>query len=492
MRVYLEGHSFGYEVQRIVQMFFPGEKVETVPGAPAPDVREGIHTRLADGLVLAAYLPSGRSEFDDWLPGDSRSQLEHKFGVVLYQLLSQVTGMQPPWGILTGVRPVKLLVQKQAAGLTPAQLEEYFCKSCLVSENKFSLALQTAGREQEILRRSTPDSFSLYVSIPFCPTRCSYCSFVSHSVEQAAKLMPSYLDRLCEELALTGRIAAQLGLKLRTVYFGGGTPTTLSAAQLERLMAAVGEAFDLSQVWEYTVEAGRPDTVTPEKMRVLKRMGATRVSINPQTLSDRVLQAIGRRHTVDQFFRAWEQAREAGFHRINADLIAGLPLDDPSSFRQSVEGVLRLQPENLTVHTLTVKRSARLTFEEARGELETVGEMVEFARRAVTQAGLAPYYLYRQTGTLGSLENVGYALPGTEGLYNVYIMDETHSILAVGAGASTKLRHPKTGALTRIYNYKYPYEYLSRFQQVQDRKGKILEFYRSGGEGACQPGADVV
>ena len=492
MQVYLEGHSFGYEVQRIVQMFFPGEKVETVLGPPAPDTRKGIHTRLADGLVLVTYLPNGQSDFDDWIPGDTKPQLEHKFGVVLYQLLSEVTGIRPPWGILTGVRPVKLLVQKQAAGLDRFQLERYFCRDCLVSENKYSLALQTAGREQEILRRSTPDSFSLYVSIPFCPTRCAYCSFVSHSVEQAAKLMPDYLERLCQELAETGRVAAQLGLKLRTVYFGGGTPTTLSAAQLGRLMDAVGEAFDLSQVWEYTVEAGRPDTVTLEKMQVLKRKGATRVSINPQTLSDRVLQAIGRRHTVEQFFQAWGMAREAGFERINADLIAGLPQDDVLQFRKTVEGVLQLHPENVTVHTLTVKRSARLTFQQARGELETVGEMVEFARQAMDEAGLAPYYLYRQTGTLGSLENVGYARPGTEGLYNVYIMDETHSILAVGAGASTKLRHSRTGAITRIYNYKYPYEYLSRFQEILNRKRKVLDFYCNGGESACQAMGDMI
>lgn len=479
MQVYLEGHSFGYEVQRIVQMFFPGEKVETISGPPKPGEIAGIHTRLADGLVSVIYLPTGQSEFDDWESGDTKTQLEHKFGVVLYQLLSQVTGIRPPWGILTGVRPVKLLVQKRACGMSGQPLKEYFCRDCLVSENKYHLALQTAEKEQKILRRSTPDSFSLYVSIPFCPTRCAYCSFVSHSVEQAAKLMPDYLEKLCRELEETGRIAAQLGLKLRTVYFGGGTPTTLSASQLEQVMNVLKESFDLSQIWEYTVEAGRPDTVTLEKMQVLKRGGATRVSINPQTLSEQVLRAIGRRHTVDQFFQAWEMAREAGFHQINADLIAGLPQDTFSGFQRTVEGVLQLCPENVTVHTLTVKRSARLTFEEARGELEMVGEMVDFARKAMTEAGLSPYYLYRQTGTLGNLENVGYALPGTEGLYNVYIMDETHSILAVGAGASTKLRHPKTGALTRIYNYKYPYEYLSRFPEVLHRKEKILEFYHS-------------
>ena len=480
MKLYIEGHSFGYELQRVAQMFFPGERIEVAEGPP-PAGEECIVTRLANGTVWVGY--GAENEFDDWCPDDAPATLEWKFGVVLYQVLSAATGIRPPWGALTGVRPVKLLLQRRRAGLGEEELRDYFVEERLVSPEKYALARRTADAEEAILARSTPDSFSLYVSVPFCPTRCAYCSFVSHSVEQAAKLIPDYVDRLCEELRETGRLARELGLRLRTVYFGGGTPTTLTAEQLRRVCGAVAEHFDVGGAWEYTVEAGRPDTVAPDKLRALRDAGVGRVSINPQTLSDRVLREIGRRHTAAQFFEAWKMARDAGFSCINADLIAGLPTDTAEGFARTLEGVLALAPENLTVHTLTVKRAARLGFEEARGELDLVGGMVDRARRAAEEAGLSPYYLYRQNGTLGNLENVGYARPGTEGLYNVYVMDETHTVLAVGAGATTKLRHPATGQIRRVFNYKYPYEYIARFDEMLHRKRGVLEFYVGDGSG---------
>ncbi len=484
MTIFIKGHSFGYELQRVAQMFFPGEKVSVVQGEPDAGFT---------GDFLLACLEDGRLRVDgrigggpvchiqeDALPSDAPGDLEHKFGLMLYRLASRATGIAPQWGVLTGVRPVKLVASHMRRGMDEAALRDYFMGGCLVSANKFDLALETARVEQEILAKSTPDSFSLYVSIPFCPTRCAYCSFVSHSVEQAAKLIPDYVDRLCMELADTARIAAGLKLKLRTVYFGGGTPTALSTGQLRRIMGAVAEYFDLSEVWEYTVEAGRPDTITAEKLRAVREGGAGRISINPQTLSDSVLETIGRKHTTKQLFDSFAIARECGFKNINMDLIAGLPTDTPDGFKASVDGVIALSPENITVHTLTVKRASRLTFEQARDELRAVSGMVDYAQAAVKGAGYRPYYLYRQNGSLSSLENVGYAKAGREGLYNVYIMDETHSIFADGAGASTKLRHPVTGAIERVYNYKYPYEYIRNFREAARRKERIAEFYRQG------------
>ncbi|MEM1485942.1 coproporphyrinogen dehydrogenase HemZ [Oscillospiraceae bacterium PP1C4] len=483
MKIYIKGHTFGYELQRVAQMFFPGEKVEVSQGEPDEETLAGDYlVTCAENSRLTVSGSIGESRScrceEPILQTDAPSDLEHKLGVMIYRVASQATGIYPQWGVLTGIRPVKLFLSRMEQGMDEAELRTHFLNGCLVNERKFDLALKTARIEREILAKSTSDSFSLYISIPFCPTRCAYCSFVSHSIEQAAKLIPAYVGKLCEELADTARIAAQLKLKLRTVYFGGGTPTTLSAQQLERIMGTIAAQFDFSGIWEYTVEAGRPDTITADKLREIKEAGAGRISINPQTLSDSVLEVIGRKHTTRQLMDVFAMARDYGFDNINMDLIAGLPTDTPEGFKASIDGVIAMAPENITVHTLTVKRASRITFEQACAELQTVGGMVDYAQEAVTAAGYAPYYLYRQNGSLSSLENVGYAKPGTEGLYNIYIMDETHSILGVGAGASTKLRHPVTGAFERIYNYKYPYEYMQHFEAAKERKQRILEFYR--------------
>lgn len=511
MILQIDGHSFGYELQRVTQMFFPGEKVtvETVEegdfsagvctGSSAEtggsaDARGEIYVCSAGAeqecpggdyvyagvcgnvMTVRAEFGGKRGEMSGNAQAPDGSGSEMRLGTLLFRLLSEMTGIRPPWGVLTGIRPVKLLLAKLGSDDTTA-LERHFVDELLVSHERFSLALETAQIERPILARSTVDSFSLYVSIPFCPTRCAYCSFVSHSVERAAKLIPDYVDRLCDELRFTAEIVRELGLKLRTVYFGGGTPTTLTAEQLRRVMGVIAERFDLSGVWEYTVEAGRPDTVTREKLMVIRDAGARRISINPQTLSDSVLRQIGRAHTTKQTFEAYALAREVGFDAINADIIAGLPTDTAEGFRATVDGVIALAPENITVHTLTVKRASALSFEQARAELELVDDMVGYARSTLGSGGWRPYYLYRQNGTLGSLENVGYAKAGAEGLYNVYIMDETHSILAVGAGASTKLINSATGAVKRSFNYKYPYEYIEGFDEAKKRKEIARSFY---------------
>ena len=360
------------------------------------------------------------------------------------------------------------------------EAERRFREDYLVSDKKLALSRRTVVGEDKILSLSQDNSFSLYISVPFCPSRCSYCSFVSQSVEHAAKLIPEYTELLVRELEITAGIASSLGLHLESVYMGGGTPTTLSAEQLERVLTATSEYFDMSHVHEFTVEAGRPDTVTPEKLAAIKRSGVGRISINPQTLNDEILRSIGRRHTVAQVYEAMDMAKAAGFDNINMDLIAGLQGDTLASYMRTVDGVMALDPASITVHTLAMKRSASMVtghIAQYNAEGALASQMLDYGEKRLTESGYDPYYLYRQSGMVGNLENVGWSKPGFEGVYNVFIMDETHTILAAGGGVVTKLKQPRVNNIERIFNYKYPYEYISRFDEMIERKKGIKEFY---------------
>lgn len=483
MKLICQGHPFRYEMSCLLMLFFPGERI--VDSEDCPPGEEWVLTALEVGeavsLAVGARLGGQVLEERATLPLSTTPQeRERGLAVAGYRLLSQMTGKAPKWGILTGVRPVKLLERSLEGGMTKEEAERLFREEYLVSAEKLRLAMATQEMEHKILGRSTPESYSLYISIPFCPSRCLYCSFVSHSIEKTQKLIDPYVNRLCEEIAHTARVAEELGLRLRTVYFGGGTPTAITAEQLKRLTDAVAASFDLSDIWEYTIEAGRPDTITREKLQVIKDAGVTRISINPQTLEDGVLEFVGRKHTAAETAEAFRLAREVGFTNINMDLIAGLPTDSPAGFRRTMAGILELGPENVTVHTLSVKRAADLTGAEnldLAAQAAGVGEMVDFAQETLMANGYGPYYLYRQKNMLDNLENTGYCKPGTEGLYNVYIMDETHTILACGAGAVTKLRQPDGPEIERIFNFKYPYEYLDRFGTILERKEQVKDFY---------------
>ena len=337
--------------------------------------------------------------------------------------------------------------------------------------------MSTAEHERAIRALSKPESVSMYISIPFCPSRCSYCSFTSHAIEKAAKLIPQYVDLLCEELRDTAMLMDELGLHLETVYMGGGTPTVLDPEQMDRVLSTARSSFDFSGVRELTVEAGRPDTITPEKLEVMKKNGVDRISINPQTMDDEVLSLIGRKHTAKDVIDAFNMARSFGFDNINMDLISGLPGDDFDKFRRTVDSVLELDPENITLHTLTVKRSANLVNDAQKMLSRTVDEMNEHAFHCFDEAGYYPYYLYRQKGTVEALENTGFCKPGKEGIYNVFIMDETHSILATGAGGVTKMKDPHGPKIERIFNFKFPYEYVDRFDLMNERKEQVKDFY---------------
>ena len=486
MHLYLCGQDYHFELENVCRLFLPLEKVETHHDEE-PTVCDGLVVQcdmapLGEGYHLTCRVRL--DGFDEQLTTDvaKDADTELELCTLLYHLLVKLLGFTHGWGLITGVRPVKLLRRLTREMGREAALD-YYRNKLLVGEAKTSLCETTLKTEDQLLALSRPDSFSLYVSIPFCPTRCDYCSFVSQTVVQAKKLIPTYVEQLCREIAYTGALARQLGLRLETVYFGGGTPTTLSAEQLTDLFRAVESSFDLSTLREYTVEAGRPDTVTPEKMAAIHAAGVGRVSINPQTLQPAVLAGIGRKHTVEQFYDAFEMARKAGFTNINTDLIAGLPGDDYDGFADTLERILALNPESVTVHTLSMKRASNIMLQHRPdfGVEDDAVRMVRLSAERLPQAGYIPYYLYRQSRTVGNQENVGWSKPGCEGLYNVYIMDETHTILGCGAGAVSKLKQPGTDYLERIFNYKFPYEYNTGLEEMLRRKQAVTTFYETYG-----------
>ena len=387
-----------------------------------------------------------------------------------------MTGITPPWGVITGIRPAKFVGEMLKSGMTEEEVYDRLLSRYRVSDDKARLCLSTARASARVEAMNGDKSFSLYLSIPFCPSRCAYCSFVSKSVERDRALVEPYVEALCKEVAYSGAIAKELGLKLETVYIGGGTPTVLTADQLRRLTDAIAENFDLSAVREYSVEAGRPDTITRDKLEVIKAAGVTRLSVNPQTANDEVLKKLGRKHTAADTAESFALAREIGFDNINADLIAGLPGDDAESFARTLDWLLEMEPENITVHALTVKRASNLN-ENRIAPADDAAAMVDLAGRLLPQRGYHPYYMYKQKATVDNLENTGYAKDGYDGLYNVYIMDELHTIIACGAGAVTKMKNQATGRIERIFNYKYPAEYLEGFGEMLKRKDGLKRFY---------------
>ena len=465
-------HNASYHTEKIAVMFFPLEKLK-LDG----DDNVVIETKKENNIISVRVKAYSRfiektyelKEIDD---------VTHSLSILLYDTLSELTGYTLPWGILYGVRPARLMHSTVEKMGVDNAVKKFL--SDKVEQKKIDLALSVMERENKIIALSRDNSFSLYVSIPFCPSRCSYCSFVSHSIANAKDLIVPYVELLCEELVHIGKIANDLGLRLESIYFGGGTPTTLSAEQLDMLLSTIEGNFDLSTLREYTVEAGRPDTVTEAKLNALMSHNVSRISINPQTFNDEVLHAIGRRHTSAQTIEAYELASRVGFDNINMDFIAGLNTDTPESFKQSIDTAVSLAPESITVHNLALKSAAFLCTENEFFDLterSNASKMVDYSYKTMIENGYNPYYMYRQSKSLGNLENVGYAKDGFDCLYNVFMMDETHTVLAAGAGAVTKLKNPTTAHIERIYNYKYPYEYLNNFDEVLLRKKGIIDFY---------------
>lgn len=477
MNLYVKNHNFHFELENLTRLFFPNEKITVIRDFSEPQPPY-IYTEVSDKITITVNIGSfNKSETAVKKLTDDDNELVS--AQLLYKLLCDFTGLTQPWGILTGVRPVKLL-RRLAEGSSEEQAVKKFEKDFFVSNEKIALSRETEHNERKILELSKPESFSLYVGIPFCPSRCSYCSFVMASIERAEKLIEPYTKLLCEEIKQTAEIANKLGLRLETVYFGGGTPTTLSAEQLDTVLRTVNKSFDMSTCREFTVEAGRPDTIDIAKLFALKENKVDRISINPQTVNDEVLKTIGRKHTAQQLFDAFELARKCGFDNINTDLIAGLPTDTPESFKNSLDSIVRLNAECITVHTLCMKRASRLTTEGVTLDLQQARdarEMLAYTQNILGQNEYIPYYMYRQSRMVGNLENVGWSKKGFESLYNVYVMDETHTILACGSGGVTKLKRNNPDYLERIFNFKYPYEYIDRFDELIQRKSGIMQFY---------------
>lgn len=469
----LRGHDYRYAAEQAVLAFLPdfggeGDRlVSSLEGAAAEAV-----------LTFGGVTRAGRAEQAEPLPAEALLRdraLQRLVKESIFRAAAELLGKAPPWGSLTGVRPGKLAARHMdEAGRSTEETAAWLEREYSLSPVRARLCAAAAEAGLRVRDRLEERDIILYVGIPFCPTRCAYCSFVSHSVERSLKLVEPYVEALCAEMVSAGRLAREAGLRVRAVYWGGGTPTTLSAEQLRRSIACLAESFDLSANLEYTVEAGRPDTITADKLRALQDSGVTRISINPQTMDDRVLAAIGRRHSAQQLREGYALARERFAGQVNMDLIAGLPEDSVSGFRASLAEVLAMAPENVTVHTLAEKRGADLNSMALRGlPGETVGEMLDFALEALPEAGFVPYYLYRQKFSAGGYENTGWALPGTECLYNVAMMEELCSVLSLGAGGATKRMLPG-GKILRCFNKKYPYEYIGAAAEAAAEKRALF------------------
>ena len=488
MKLQLIGHDERYVVEQSLMALFPGELPEYAPIAPEDTdwavitleqtaerghVRVELTCRGKTARTCVAFTPEG-TDFD------REGQRRHAIGRCFFLAAREVLGSAPPWGMLTGVRPDKPVTWALAAGKTALQALQMMEEEYFVSPDRAALAVETGGVALRAARDLGKQDIAVYVGIPFCPTRCAYCSFVSQSVERSFALVPPYVDALVEEIRSGGKMVRETGLWVRSFYMGGGTPTTLSAEQMDRVLMAFEEAFDRDHCDEITVEAGRPDTITAEKLAVLKAHGVTRVSVNPQTMEDHVLRAIGRRHTAADIEAAMELVAGYGFPHVNMDLIAGLPADTPEGFRRSLDRCLAFGTDNVTVHTLALKKGSRILLEglPIPGP-EDVAAMLDYAAPALRKAGYSPYYLYRQKYMSGSFENTGWCRPGAECWYNVQIMSELCSILSFGAGGSTKMVEPGTNHIERVFNLKYPKEYTERPEKAAANQAAFAAFYES-------------
>ena len=494
MKLNVSGNVNQYYVQTLCMIFFPGEKFSEDQGAETdgeavPELSLTLEEN-DDGVRVFAELSLDEkfSSCEKIYPvRDDITQDRLKkiaVGDAILSVCGEVIGYRPSWGMLVGVRPSKVATEMLESGMSKTRVKKTLVSDYFVIPKKASLATEVALNEAEFVKSADSRECSVYISIPFCPTRCAYCSFVSYTSKKLLSTIPDYLTALIDEINRTFSLISELGLKVKTVYIGGGTPTILDETQLDLLLHSVERNIDTSTLAEYTLEAGRPDTITDGKMRIAYKRGVTRISVNPQTLNDDVLKIIGRSHTADDFLRAYEIARNSGIKIINTDVIAGLPGDKFSSFAASYDKIVSLRPENLTVHTFSVKKASDFLKNSShiysvRGG--DVGKCIDYSQITAQHEGYQPYYMYRQKNTVGNYENVGFALDGYKGLYNIYMMEEIHSIFACGAGAVSKFVDylPKDGSprvIERFFNPKYPYEYLS--DNKTDKKIEAArEFY---------------
>ena len=469
MKLTITGHEDRYAVEQLQMALFP----EGTEGEAFSTLHRGktwltASTKITlDGKTVTA---SRRLKAAEETVRLRRRALQQSYYLAAIQLLPAI----PAWGALAGVRPTKITTKHMLEGGTPKSAGKLMKDVYYVTPDRIRLAVDCSVSTVNAARLLEPTDVSLYVGIPFCPTRCSYCSFVSRTIGKKTEMMESYLEALMKEMEVTGRLLKTSGRHIRSVYIGGGTPTTLTSSQMSRLLDAIHESFDLSRCLEFTVEGGRPDTLNEEKLRTIFEHGADRMSINPQTMEDHVLRACARPHKAADVVRAYQEAVDAGFKAINMDLIAGLPEDTVEGFKRSLDAVAALNPANITVHTLALKKGADLF--EKRVKLPTaeeVTEMVAYANKTLRNLGYKPYYLYRQKYMSGSFENVGWSRDNLDCLYNIYMMEEVHTILSLGGGGMNKVNFPD-GSLKRFHNPKFPEQYIEMIDDVVRQKEEMF------------------
>ena len=474
----LDDQSFEQDIRELLMAFYPGE------GFVHQESQSEEYRLLVRGRTGEAEFELKIQDFKKGIVNFSSTEVDfadrfetkNRIKRMLYGMVKELTGIELPWGTLTGIRPTKIAMTKLMEGYTDEEVRRYMKDTYLTSDGKVDLSLEIARREMELISAiDYSHGYSLYIGIPFCPTTCLYCSFTSFPIGQWEKRMEQYLEALFKEMDYTAEKMA--GRTLDTVYIGGGTPTSLSALHLDKLISRLKATFDFTGVKEFTVEAGRPDSITIEKLQVLKNHGVTRISINPQTMKQETLDIIGRRHTVDMVKDRYSMARSLGFDNINMDLIIGLPEEDMEDVTRTMEEIKALGPDGITVHSLAIKRAARLNmFKEKYGDLKITNtqEMIDLTADYARSMGQEPYYLYRQKNMAGNFENVGYSLPGKACIYNILIMEEKQTIIACGAGTTTKVVFPSENRLERVENVKDVEQYIARIDEMLERKEKML------------------
>lgn len=490
--IILNDNAYEQDIRELLMAFFPGRAFvhEMLPGLELCLIGDLDESRSWFRMQVVFWgdyshliwgnTPAEQKELDHFdepiaVNYDNRTETKNKLKRRLYVILKALTGRGLPWGSLTGIRPAKIALTLLGEGMQEEAIRKHMRELYFTSEEKARLCVEIAARERELLKLLPEKTgYSLYVGIPFCPTTCLYCSFTSYPIEKWAKRVPEYLDALFQELDY---VAGRAGQYPSTIYIGGGTPTALSAEHLEQLMEKLTSTFDCSGAAEFTVEAGRPDSITREKLMVLKKYGVTRISVNPQTMNQKTLDLIGRRHTVEAVQERFLLARELGFDNINMDLIVGLPEEDAADVQRTMEAVQGLSPDSLTVHSLAIKRAARLnTMRDAYKDYKIVGtqEIIDMTARYARGMGLEPYYLYRQKNMAGNFENVGYARPGKACIYNILIMEEQQTIIGCGAGTTTKWIIPGENRIERVETVKNVEQYIDRVTEMIERKRALL------------------
>lgn len=478
MIIIQNGYSCEYEMNLFASMFFSEtEDVVIMQNFSYSDCIINVYTHI---------IFNGYSYFEDYnfkfdTTGKTEKLIKKIFIASCTKSFShaalKIRKINFSWGVMCGIRPAKNARELSDEGFSDSEIRDVFKNVYEVSDEKTDLAMTVADNEKEILKKIGNNSISLYIGIPFCPTRCVYCSFVSTDIRTSGKYMSEFFDKLLLEMEKTAELINKTGVYIENIYIGGGTPTTLSSDQFEILIKKLYNSFDLTKLIEFTVEAGRPDTITEDKLQVLRRYGVNRISINPQSMNDKTLKKIGRSHSVSMIYDTYKTARNIGFDVINMDLIAGLPDETVDEFKYSLNEVIKLNPENITVHSLCIKRAAK--FRHTENELtkaEDMNSMLSYTQKRMKDEGYIPYYMYRQKNSSGNLENVGYAKIGTMSTYNVNIMEEKQTIIALGGGGSSKVI--LGDRIERVFNFKDPLEYINRFEEILNKKDEIFELMK--------------